>query len=138
MTTLPEEIKYCLESSFIIDLLRGKEDAVRVYEEIKNVPLTIAAVASVTLFEILRGEEQKPEKIAKFEELRAKLTVLPFGEREAEEASDIEKAMHAKGAPIEKHSLDLLIGATAKTNGAILIYKDPFYERIDGLKLYKY
>ena len=138
MTTSPEETKYCLESSFIIALLRGKDNAVRVYEEIKDAPLTVAAIASVALFEILRGEEQRPEKIAKFEELRAKLIVLPFGEREAEEASNIEKAMHAKGLTIEKHSLDLLIGATAKTNEATLIYEDAFYERIDGLKLRKY
>ena len=136
MMTLPEEIKYCLESSFIIALLRGKDNAVQLYEEIKNAPLTVTAIASVALFEILRGEEQKPEKIAKFEELRAKLTVLPFDEREAEEASNIEKAIHAKGLTISP--LDLLIGATAKTNGATLISNDADYERIDGLRVRKY
>jgi len=132
----PEETKYCLESNFIIDLLNGKNNAVQLYEEIKNVPLAITAIASVALFEILRGKEQKPEKIAKFEELRAKLTVLPFDEREAEEASNIERSIHAKGLTISP--LDLLIGATAKTNGAILISNDSGYQRIDGLQLRTY
>jgi len=136
MMISPEETKYCLESNFIIDLLNGKNNAVQLYEEIKNVPLAITAIASVALFEILRGKEQKPEKIAKFEELRAKLTVLPFDEREAEEASNIERSIHAKGLTISP--LDLLIGATAKTNGAILISNDSGYQRIDGLQLRTY
>ena len=136
MMISPEETKYCLESNFIIDLLRGRENAIQLYEEIKEAPLTVAAIASVALFEILRGEEEKPEKIARFEEMRRKLIVLPFGEREAEEASDIEKAVHAKGLTISP--LDLLIGATAKTNGAVLVSNDNGYERIDGLQLRKY
>lgn len=136
MTTLPEEIKYCLESNFIIDLLNGKDNAIRVYEEIKDVPLTVAAIASVVLFEILRGEEQNQDKIRRFEELRGRMTVLPFGEQEAEEASQIEKAIHQKGQTISP--LDLLIGATAKTNGAILISNDSDYQRIEGLQLRTY
>jgi len=94
MMTSPEETKYCLESNFIIDLLNGKNNAVQLYEEIKNAPLAITAIASVALFEILRGKEQNQNKIQKFEELRQKIAVLPFGEREAEEASQIEKAIH--------------------------------------------
>jgi len=125
-----------LESNFIIDLLNGKENAVLVYEEIKNAPLTITAIASVALFEILRGKEENQTKIKKFDELRAKLEVLPFGEREAEEASAIEKAIHANGFTIS--ALDLLIGATAKLNGAILLSNDTDYQRIEGLQLRKY
>jgi predicted nucleic acid-binding protein len=136
MTTLPEEIKYCLESNFIIDLLKGKDNAIQVYEEIKDAPLSITAIASVALFEILRGKEQNQDKIRRFEELRQKMTVLPFGEREAEEASQIEKAIHQKGQTISP--LDLLIGATAKTNKAILISNDSGYQRIDGLQLRNY
>ncbi len=136
MTTLQEEIKYCLESSFIIDLLNGKENAVRVYEEIKNAPLAITAIASVALFEILRGEEQNQAKLQSFEELRQKLEVLPFGEKEAEEASRIEKVIHQNGFTISP--LDLLIGATAKLNGAVLISNDTDYQRIEDLDLKTY
>lgn len=136
MTTSPEEIKYCLESNFIIDLLRGKGNATQVYEEIKDAPLAITAIASVALFEILRGKEQNQDKIRRFEELRQKMTVLPFGEEEAEEASQIEKAIHQKGQTISP--LDLLIGATAKTNGAILVTNDIHYQKIDGLQLKDY
>ena len=132
----PEETKYCLESNFIIDLLNGKNNAVQLYEEIKNTPLAITVIASVALFEILRGKEQNQNKIQKFEELRQKIAVLPFGEREAEEASQIEKAIHQKGQTISP--LDLLIGATAKTNVAILVSNDSDYQRIDGLQLKNY
>ena len=134
--TSQEETKYCLESNFIIDLLNGKGNAVLVYEEIKNTSLSITAIASVALFEILRGKEQNQTKIQKFEELRQTLEVLPFGEREAEEASQIEKTIHQNGFTIS--ALDLLIGATAKTNGAILLSNDSDYNRIEGLQLRNY
>ena len=136
MMTSQEETKYCLESNFIIDLLNGKGNAVLVYEEIKNTSLSITAIASVVLFEILRGKEQNQTKIQKFEELRQTLEVLPFGEREAEEASQIEKTIHQNGFTIS--ALDLLIGATAKTNGAILLSNDSDYQRIEGLQLRTY
>lgn len=136
MMILQKEIKYCLESNFIIDLLNGKENAARVYEEIKNASLAITAIASVALFEILRGKEQNQTKIRKFEELRQTLEVLSFGEREAEEASQIEKIIHQNGYTISP--LDLLIGATAKTNGAILLSNDSDYNRIEGLQLKNY
>ena len=136
MMTSPEETKYCLESNFIIDLLNGKDNAIRVYEEIKDAPLTVTAIASVVLFEILRGKEQNQDKIKKFEELRQKMTVLSFGEREAEEASQIEKAIHQKGQTISP--LDLLIGATVKTNGAVLISNDSDYQKIENLQLRTY
>jgi len=134
--TSPGEIKYCLESNFIIDLLNGKDNTIQVYEEIKDVPLAITAIASVALFEILRGKEQNQDKIRRFDELRQKITVLPFGEREAEEASQIERTIHQKGQTISP--LDLLIGATAKTNETILISNDSDYQRIDGLQLRTY
>ena len=136
MMTSQEEIKYCLESNFIIDLLNGKENAVQVYEEIKNASFTITAIASVALFEILRGKEQNQAKIKRFEELRQTLEVLSFGEREAEEASQIEKIIHQNGFTIS--AIDLLIGATAKTNGAILLSNDSDYDRIEGLQLKNY
>ncbi|MEK7637716.1 MAG: type II toxin-antitoxin system VapC family toxin [Patescibacteria group bacterium] len=136
--TSPEGTKFCLESNFIIDLLNGKENAVKVFEEIKNSRLTVTSIASMALFEILRGQEKNQEKVNKFEELRKKLVVLPFGEREAIEASEIEKAQKDKGAAI--HSIDIMIGATAKTNGAILISNDKYYQtiQIEGLKLRTY
>ncbi len=137
MMILQENTKYCLDTNFIIDLLNGMKNAILVYEEIKNAPITITAIASVALFEILRGEEQNQNKIRAFNELRQKLEVLPFGEREAEEASEIEKKVNQKGLP-KLDIDDLLIGATAKTNEAILVSNDSDYKKIDGLQLRNY
>lgn len=136
MMTLQERTKYCLDTNFIIELLNGKNNAVLVYEEIKDAPLTITAISSVALFEILRGKEQNQAKLQKFEELRRMLEVLPFGEKEAEEAGQTEKDIHEKGLTIEID--DLLIGATAKTHGAILITNDKGFNNIDGLRLRNY
>lgn len=130
-----EETRYCLESNFIIALLKGQENAIVVYEEIKNSPIAIT-IASVVLFEILRGKEQNPDKIQKFEELRKTFEVLPFGEKEAEEARNIEASMKANGFTIE--SIDLFISATAKASDLILISNDGVFKKIDGLKLRNY
>ena len=132
MMTSQERTKYCLDTNFIIELLDGKDNAVLVYEEIKDAPLTITAISSVALFEILRGKEQNQAKIQKFEELRKTLEVLPFGEKEAEEAGQTEKAIHEKGLNIKID--DLLIGATAKTHGAILITNDGGFANFEGLQ----
>lgn len=135
--TSPGETRYCLESSFIIDLLKGLDEAINLYKEIKDAPLTITAIASVALFEILRGEEKNPEKIQSFDELRSKLVVLAFGEREAQEASNVEKTIHQKGDTI--HPLDLFIGVTAKTNEAVLITRNvKDFQKIEGLDLRSY
>lgn len=138
MMTSQEKIKYCLDTNFIIELLNGDSNAVIVYEEIKDAPLTITAIASVALFEILRGKEQNQEKILRFEELRHKLEVLPFGEKEAEDAGQTEKAIHEKG--LEIHLDDLLIGVTAKTHNAILITNDGHFDSMVefGLQLRNY
>lgn len=137
MIASQEKMKYCLDTNFIIAFLDGKNNAVLVYEEIKDAPLAITAIASMALFEILRGKEENQSKIKKFDELRQKLEVLPFGEREAEEASEIEKKIDQKGLP-KLDIADLLIGATAKTNNAILVSNDSDYNRIDGLQLKNY
>jgi len=136
MMTSQERTKYCLDTNFIIELLNGKNNAVIVYEEIKDAPLTITAISSVALFEILRGKEQNQIKIQKFEELKKTLEILPFGEKEAEEAGQTEKAIHEKGLNIEID--DLLIGATAKTHGAILITNDGGFDNFEGLQLKNY
>ena len=136
MTTLEKETNYCLESNFIIDLLNGKNNAVQLYEEIKNAPLAITAIASVALFEILRGEEKNQKKIQQFEELSKRLDILPFGEVEAKEASKVEKTLKNKGVQIKIP--DLFIGITAKINGAVLITNDSDYKNIDGLNLLNY
>ena len=134
--TLPKETKYCLDSNFIINLLNGKDNAVSLYKEIRNAPLGVTAIPSIDLFEILRGKEKNQNKIEKFEALRQRLVVLSFGEKEAQEASRIEKEIHQRGQTISP--LDLLIGATAKTNKAILVSSDGDYDKINGLMLKKY
>ena len=135
---LQEKTKYCLDTNFIISFLDGKENSVLVYEEIRDAQLTITAIASVVLFEKQRGKEQRQIKIEKFEELRRKLEVLPFGEKEAEEASQTEKAIQERGLKIDID--DLLIGVTAKTHGAILVTNDHHFDSMVefGLQLRNY
>src|SRR3989338_7565784 len=134
----PERTRYCFDTNFIIELLNGKNNAVLVYEEIKDAPLTITAISSVALFEVLRGKEQNQAKIQRFEELRKTLEVLSFGEKEAEEASQTEKAIQERGLKIDID--DLLIGVTAKTHGAILVTNDHHFDSMVefGLQLRNY
>ncbi|MBU3924406.1 type II toxin-antitoxin system VapC family toxin [Patescibacteria group bacterium] len=132
---LIEETKYCLDANFIINLLKGKSNAVLLYNEIKNAPLTITSVA---LFEILRGKEQNQNKIQEFDKLLKTLEVLPFSEKEAKEASRTEKAIHQKGQTIS--SPDLFIGVTAKNNKTTLITDDLNFNSMieSGLQIRNY
>ncbi len=125
MTNSPIEKNYCLESSFVIDLLNGKPGAIGTYKSIKGCPISISAIA---LFEILRGDEKNQEKIDKFTELSKRLDVLPFGELEAKEASSIDRSF--KGSKPKSFTSDLFIGITAKTNNTVLITNDGDYKII--------
>lgn len=133
MMTLQAETKYCLESDFVIGLLRNKPNAVATYQKIKDFPLIIP---SIVMFEILRGEEEKQDKIDKFNELLKRFDILNFGEKEAREASQIDKSLKKKGERIKIP--DLFIGAIAKANDTTLISNDADYKKIENLKLMTY
>lgn len=127
--------RYCLETSFVIDFLREKEDAIEKYREIKKQKLE---TSSVVAWEILRGPKlygrvKEYNDAIKFLE---RLNILPFTLTSSRIASEIELELKEKGRSV--NLIDVLIAATAIENNSKLVTRDEGYENIKGLEVVFY
>jgi tRNA(fMet)-specific endonuclease VapC len=90
------------------------------------------AVSSITVYELLRGDNQDEDRYWKT--MFANMKILPFDFSCAEQAAKIYKNLKEKGLLIEAE--DLLIGATALQHRLTLASNNRrHFERIDGLLL---
>jgi predicted nucleic acid-binding protein len=128
----------CLETTFLVDLLRGKKEVSELKDELIRSD-KIFAIASPSIMEIWSGASlsmQSEYKKEKINELILSLTILSLDEKSAKEAGEIEAELIEKGIIIETE--DIMIAAIAKVNGETLVTRDGHYAKIPGLKMLKY
>lgn len=90
------------------------------------------AVSSITVYELLRGDNQDED--CYWNTMFAGMKILPFDLGCAEQAAKIYKNLKEKGLLIEAE--DLLIGATALQHRLTLVSNNRrHFERIEGLLL---
>jgi len=121
----------CLDTSFIVDLLRGNGKAVKKYGEMRGGALSTTAI---TAFELLQASAGKQSGM--INDILSKLDVLEFGLDEALEAAEIEKELKAKGAMINK--LDVLIAGIARRRNLTLVTADKDFKKIPELQVSGY
>ncbi len=124
--------RYCLETSFVIDFLREKGNAIEKYKVIKEQKLE---TTSVVAWEILRGPKlygrvKEYNEAIKFLE---RLNILPFTLTSSRIASEIELDLKEKGRGV--NLIDVLIAATAIENNSKLVTRDEGYMNIEGLEV---
>jgi len=123
---------YCLETSFLVDFLRGRKRAINKYEEIKGGKLE---TTSVVAWEVLRGPKLvgRVKEYEKAVRLLGRLKVVPFTLTSARIASEIERDLRKRGR--EVNLIDVLIAAVAIEEGLVLVTRDEDYKHIEGLKV---
>ncbi len=128
----------CLDTSFLIDLLRGNEEVYSLKEELdKNEK--ILAIAAPTIMELWAGASlakmpsKEKEKILL---LINSFLILPLDEQSAKFAGEIEAELLQRGVTIETE--DIMIAGIARANGEKIVTKDAHYTRINGIKVLKY
>lgn len=124
--------RYCLETSFVVDFLREKGNAIEKYRVIKEQKLE---TTSVVAWEILRGPKlygrvKEYNEAIKFLE---RLNILPFTLTSSRIASEIELDLKEKGRSV--NLVDVLIAATAIENNSKLVTRDEGYMNIEGLEV---
>ena len=128
----------CLETTFIVDLLKGNPEILELKNEIDKTESSIS-VAAPSIMEIWAGASQaklpKKEK-AKINDVLSSLTVLPLDEKSAKESGEIEAKLLKDGITIEAE--DIMIAGIAVSNGEKLVTRDEHYAKIQGLKFIKY
>ncbi len=128
----------CLETSFLIDLLRGRKEVAHLREELeRNEPFL--AVASPSIMELWTGAQLaslSSTEMEKINQLILSLGVLPLDTKSAKVAGELEAELLKKGKPIETE--DMMIAAIALSHGQTLITRDAHYANINGLTILKY
>ncbi len=127
----------CLETTFLIDLLRGNP-AVKEFKSQLDMTESVLTVATPTVMEVWVGacldfSEPQRQKTLK---LLSSLKALPLDFRAAQEAGEIEAELERRGEMIQPE--DVMIAAIARTHGETLVTRDAHYARIPGLKVLKY
>ncbi len=128
----------CLDTTFIIDLLRGKEEISSLKDNLDRTESKLA-VAAPTIMELWVGAQlvsKSDEEKVKIDELLQSLIVLELNEHNAKLAGEIEAALISKGQVIDTE--DCMIAGIAISNGETLVTRDAHFARIPGLRVLKY
>jgi len=127
--------RYCLETTFLVDFLRGKEHSIQKYKEIREYPLL---TTSIVAWEILRGPKiaGRVKEYSDAVRFLERLTVLPFTASSARIAANIEFELKEKGR--QMNLIDVLIAAVAIENNAKLVTKDESYKNIEEFQVELY
>ena len=126
----------CFDSTFLIDYVRGDADAVGKVRELVELGerLTTPSVAAA---EVLVGAHFRGRgELSRTLEFLDRLEILPFDIAEATEAGRIGAEALRRGAPIAGN--DLLVAATARHRGGILVSRDGVFSQVPGLAVETY
>ncbi|MBI1973606.1 PIN domain-containing protein [Candidatus Micrarchaeota archaeon] len=128
----------CLETTFLIDLMRGKQAVVSLMKELERVEGHLS-IAVPSIMELWRGACLKvsaKEKEQVNQLLESMEVIHSLDPQSAKEAGEIEAELRRKGITIETE--DIMIAGIARSNREKLVTRDQHFAQVDGLNLLKY
>jgi predicted nucleic acid-binding protein len=126
----------CLDASYLIDLVKGEPDAVAKARTLDEASEEVY-IAAPALTEVLQGAYFKGgSTLRETLDILASATVLDIDARVADEAGRIGADLLRRGTTVA--TVDLLIAATAKVNGCVLVTRDAAFTRIPNLAVETY
>jgi tRNA(fMet)-specific endonuclease VapC len=125
---------FALDTNTVIYFFKG---AGRVAQRLLAEAPSDIYIPAVVLYEIevgIAGSQHPSKRREQWEEFLALISVLPFGDREARQAGDLEARLRKAGNPIGP--LDTLIAGTALAAGATLVTRNvKEFRRVRGLSV---
>lgn len=129
----------CLDTSFIIDLLRGRDNVLGIKNQIDSSSGQIN-VASPSVFELIAGAELSDrinDEKAKVRRFLSSLNILNLDMESAILAGEIEASLIKRGEKIEVE--DVMIAAIAMKNKESLVTRNTkHFNKIEGLRIEGY
>lgn len=126
----------CLETTFLIDILRGHEPAREVMETIESdgIQPTVSPVVATELWvgAQLGASSEREMTVALLESL----TWLPFTRRAARRAGELRATLTEAGEPIG--ITDAMIAGVAMEHDETLVTCDAHFDRVEGLRIRSY
>ena len=128
--------KICLDTDFIVALLRNHPEAVKKAEEYDSVKAEISTT-SMNAFEIYLGafrSRMAEKNVKQADDLLNAIKILELDLESSRKASEILSQLIRKGEPIDLR--DAIIAGIALTNGCTLITRNTeHFKRITGLSI---
>lgn len=125
-----------LDTSFLIDLLRGKKEVEGLLDSLEHEELVIAAPSIEELWcgALLSAVSEREKK--KIHSLCEGLMLGVLDDKSARLAGEIEASLIKKGVQIQVE--DCMIAGIAKARNEKIVTRDEHYARIDGVQVLKY
>ena len=124
-----------LETTFLIDLFRGKDNATTKIRELEKKGVPIFST-SISVFEIIQGlKNPKEEAIAK--EFFDSMTILTLDKNSAFLAGEIQKKLREKGQLIDPEDA-MIAGISIANDKTLLTNNIKHFSRIKELKSQPY
>ena len=127
-----------LETSFIIDFLKGDENAVSKMQSLIDQNI-LYEITTPTIFELWGGlvNLEKPEKEQqRITSLLEGIIIFPLDEESAKIAGNIDGKLVKRGLKIDTE--DSMIAGIAIKNNKKVLTRDKHFDRIEGLKIESY
>jgi predicted nucleic acid-binding protein len=125
----------CLDTDFMVAVLRGKEDAQRKMSELDREGRQ--CTTAVNAFELLYGAHRSAQRRTNLERtqtLLERLDVLPFELEASKGAAEVLADLAARGEAIEFR--DAMIAGVARASGLTLVTRnEEHFARVKGLKV---
>ena len=126
----------CFDSTFLIDYVRSEVTAVEKMRDLvesgERITTPSVAAAEVLIGAHFRGRQELSRTL----EFLDRLEILPFDIADATEAGRIGAEALRRGTPIAGN--DLLVAATARHRGGILVSRDGVFSHVPGLAVETY
>ena len=128
----------CLDSDFIVDLLKQKKNAILKFESLKN---EVVASTEINYFELLYGvfikKEFSQREFNLIEEFFDSIPTMALDHSSAYNAAKISVTLAKEGMTIDFND-ELIAGICSSKNSAILTKNIKHFSRIKGLKVETY
>jgi tRNA(fMet)-specific endonuclease VapC len=129
---MPEENRYMLDTNTASYIIKGHPTEIR--EHLLRVPMANVCISAITEAELLHGVAKKPE--AKrlplaVKEFLLRVEILPWDSNAAKTYAELRTACESEGKPLG--TMDMLIAAHAKADGATLVTNDQAFYNVEHL-----
>lgn len=129
--------RYFIETSFIINFLRGNKEAIEILENLEG-ELTSSFICLSELYEgICRAKKQRKAEESVLTFFSGLSDIFGLDEEIAKNFGQIRASLKKEGKVIE--DLDILVAATCITYNCILLtYNPKHFERIEDLEILEF
>lgn len=128
-----------VDTSFLIDILRGHEPALKELARLEQRPEALH-IPTVTLFELYRGLARSSDSIGeeeRIEEVLGSRPTLPLSPEAARKGGREDGDLAKEGSPIDPE--DAMIAGIALAHGMPVVTANAdHFERVEGLNVLRY